>query len=198
MEKLTRKKAEKLMETEGEARGENIKVDWEVVRKKYGEEGLKKVEKRMAELGYPLKLGEIRTMDFYPLGLELLSMLVIKEVFEMSEKDLEEMGALAVTFSIFIKLFLRYFTSISLVANQIPAMFRKHYTVGEMEITEINEEENYLVAQVRDFDIHPVYCSVFKGYFSKVMKFVKGKDMKIKETKCSCQGDSHHEFFITW
>ena len=43
------------MKVKGEVRGAGLKVDWEFILREKGEEGLKRVEDRMAELGFPLK-----------------------------------------------------------------------------------------------------------------------------------------------
>ena len=110
-EKITRETVKKLMAIPGEARGVTLKVDWEFILRKEGKEGLEKLERKMAELGYPLKFEEIKTMDFYPIGLDALSMTVIGEVFNYDKQKFIEIGETALKFSIFLKVFLKYFVS---------------------------------------------------------------------------------------
>ena len=43
------------MKIRGEIRGSSLRVDWDFIIEAKGEEGLKRVEDRMAELGFPLK-----------------------------------------------------------------------------------------------------------------------------------------------
>ena len=59
-QKLTKELAKELIKIKGEARGETLKVDWEYVLQKEGEKGLKRLETKMAELGFPIKYKEIR------------------------------------------------------------------------------------------------------------------------------------------
>jgi len=195
---LTKQEAENLMKVEGEARGVALKDDLDFILEKKGEEGLKKVEAKMAELGYPLKYKEIRSMDFYPMGLANLFLLAIKEVFNFEEKDLEEWGSSIVKFSIFTKIFMKYFGSLKLIAEQAPKIWRKHYTIGDLEMSEFSKEKRYVVLRLKNFKVHPIHCSILKGMFSKITEMVVKSPVVCKETKCMFQGDKHHELLLTW
>ena len=82
MEEILNKKiAQKLMQMKGELRGLAIKDDAEFILKNQGKEGLEKLERKLAEVGVPIKYGEIRSTDFYPIGLEPLTLLAIKKLF---------------------------------------------------------------------------------------------------------------------
>ncbi len=193
---LNKERVEEMMKVEGEARGVTIKTDWSFIKDEFGDEGLEKIEKRMAELGHPLKYEGIRTMSFYPLGLDLLSILVIGESFDFEEKDFVDMGRKAFRFSIFLKLFLRYFTSLKKMSEQAPKMFKKHYSIGSLEMKEI--EEKKAVVTLKDFDVHKVYCLTLKGYLTEVTSMVVNKEIRCEEVACTHEGDSHHEFVLTW
>ena len=195
---LTKQEAENLMEIRGEVRGMTFKGDLDFVLEDKGKEGLKKVEAKMAELGFPLKYKEIRPMDFYPMGLSPISLLTIKEVFNFNKKDLERWGASVVKFSLFMKIFMKYFGSLKLIAGQISMIWRKHYTIGELEMPEFSEEKRYAILRLRDFKIHPTYCSIYIGYFSKTAEMVVKSPVTCQETKCMFQGDKYHEFLLTW
>jgi len=195
---LTKKEAEKLMKIEGEARGVAIRDDLNFVLEYKGKEALKKVEDKMAELGYPLKHKEIKPMDFYPIGLSIASVLIIKELFNFKEEDFKKWGASVVKFSIFMKIFMKYFGSFKLIAEQIPSMWRRHYTIGSLEMPKFSKEKRYVILRLRDYKIISSQCSVFKGYFSKVCEMVIKSSVTCKETKCMFKGDKYHEFLLTW
>ena len=196
--KLTKELAQKLTEIKGEARGMTIKVDWEFVFRKEGKKGLKKLEDKMAELGYPIKYKEIEPMDFYPIGIDAISMLVIKELFNYDDKELEEMGSSVVKFSLFLKIFMRYFGSLRLIARQIPEMWRKHYSIGDLTMPEFSEEKRYVVLRLENFHVHPIYCNTLKGYFIKVTEMVMKATVTCEENKCTFKGDKYHEFLLKW
>lgn len=195
---LTKKEAENLMKIKGEVRGMTFKVDYEFILEEKGEEGLKKVEDRMAVLGYPLKYQEIKTMDFYPIGLSAIFLIVIKEVFNFNEQDLERWGRSVVKFSLIMKIFMKYFVSLELIAKQIPTIFRKHYTIGELKMPEYSEEKKYVILKLRNFQLTPIHCSIYKGYFAKTAEMVVKTPVTCKERKCMFRGDEYHEFLLTW
>lgn len=198
MQKLTKKLAQKLLKVGGESRGVTIKTDWEFVLREKGEESLRKLEKKMAEVGCPLKYEEIKAMDFYPLGYDAVSILAIKEILDLDEKGVERLGRAAVKFSLLLKIFMRYFASVQLLAKQAPEMWRKHYTVGDLEVAEVNEKERYAVLRLKNFLVHPTLCLSFKGYFSKILEMATNAPAICEETSCAFRGDNYHEFLIKW
>lgn len=197
-EKLTKELAKKIMATKGEARGITIKSDWEVILKEKGQAALKKLEAKMAELGYPLKYREIKTMDFYPIGLDAISTLAIKEVFGLTDKEAEEIGAKAVKFSLFLKIIMKYFFSPRLLVKEAPKMWRKHYTVGDLAVSKFNQKERYAVITLKNLAIHPSFCTALKGYFARIVQMTVGMPAACQETKCVFRGDSYHQFLIKW
>jgi hypothetical protein len=196
--KLTKELAKKLMEIEGEARGVTLKVDWEIILKEKGEEGLRRLEEKMAEVGCPLKYKEIREMDFYPIGYDAISMLAIKELFGLSEKDLEILGTKAVKFSIFLRIFMKYSFSRNLLIQEAPKMWRRHYTIGDLEVLKFDEKEKLVILRLKNFSIHPIFCAPLRGYFSKVVEIIVGKPTTCQETSCPFRDDNYHEFSIKW
>jgi hypothetical protein len=119
-------------------------------------------------------------------------------MFDFHEKEIEQFGAFVVNFSLFLKIFMKYFGSISLLAKQGVNMWREHFTVGDLEISEFSEEKKDIVVRLKNFQIHPVYCTIFKGYFSKIVQMTINKPTICQETKCSFRGDQYHEFLVTW
>lgn len=195
---LTKERVEQLMDVEGEARGVALKDDLDFVLEEKGEQGLKKVEAKMKELGYPLKYKEIRSMDFYPMGLANLLLLVIQEAFNFNEQDLERWGGAIVKFSIFTKIFLKYFGSLKLIAREAPKIWVKHYTIGELEMPDFSEEKKYVILRIKNFKTHPIHCPLLKGMFSKITQMVVKSPASCKETKCMFKGDEFHELLLTW
>lgn len=197
-EKITKELVQKLMETKGECRGENIRVDWEYILNREGQKGLEEIEKKMEEVGYPLKYKDIKPMDYYPIGLDAISMLVIKEVFKFDDKDVEEMGASAMKFSMLIKVFFRYFGSLQMIASEIPRMWPKHYTLGILEMPDFSNEKKYIIVKLKNFHVHPIFCTAFKGSYRKVAELIVNSPAIIEETKCSFRGDEYEEYYVRW
>ena len=199
-QELTKEIAKKLMEIKGKARGVVFKTDIEYILGEKGEEGIKKLEDELGKLGYPIKFKEIKTMEFYPVGLRAISLLVIKKVFNFDDEKIEEMGFFATKKSLIIKLFIRYFLSLQRVFfKESPKMWRKHYTIGELAPVELNEEKKYAILRLKDFNLHPIYCIYLGGYISGLIQLmVKNPKIICEETKCTFKGDEYHEYLIKW
>jgi hypothetical protein len=199
-QELTKETVKELMEIKGEVKGVTLKTDADHVLKEKGEEGLKRLEIELESLGCQIKYREIKTMAFYPVGLRAISLLAIKKVFSYDDKKIEEMGFLATKRSLIVKLFVRYFLNLQRVfSKEAPRLWKKHYTIGELIPVELNEEKNYAILRLKEFNIHPILCLYLGGYFCGITQMiVKARQINFKETKCSFRGDDCHEFLITW
>jgi hypothetical protein len=195
---LTKEKVKKLMEIKGEIRGNGLKEDADFILESKGEKGLEELEARMVELGCPVKYREILPMNFYPIALDVISLIVIKEMLNLNDKEVEKMGASAVKFSLFMKVIMKYFVSLKSFANQVSNMWRRYYTTGNLEMPEFSEESKYMVLRLKNFKIHPIYCNIQRGYFSKIAEMLVKSSVTAKETKCVFRGDEYTEFLLTW
>lgn len=195
---INKQEADRLMRIKGESRGVNIKIDLDYILEKRGNQGILMVEKKMKELGYPLESKEIDQMDFYPLGMEAITLLCIRDVLNLNDQGIEEMGRKLVKFSIFMKILIKYFGSLKLVAKEVPRAWKQYYTIGALEMPEYSNEKRFAILRQKGFKVHPIYCLIHKGYFLKISQMVVGRPGKCEETKCVFKGDSYNEFLITW
>ena len=197
---ISKETIDQLMQIKGEVRGVVLKTDEEYILKEKGKEGIMQLEKKLEELGRPIKYDQIKTMSFYPVGLRVLSLLTIKEVFNFGDEDIRKMGTFATKKSLIIRLFLKYFISMRrVVMKESPKMWRKHWTVGKLVPVELDEKQKYAVIRVEEFNLHPVYCTYLEGYFIGIVQMlVKSSKIDSQETKCALKGDPYHEFSIKW
>ena len=73
---ITKEIIKEVMAVKGEVRGIVFKTDADFVLKEKGKESLKAVEEELARIGYPINYQKLKTMNFYPLGVRVLSLLV--------------------------------------------------------------------------------------------------------------------------
>ncbi len=197
MEKIiSKEELEELMKVKGEVRGMPLKNEAEFIVKEEGEEGLKKLEDTMASLGYPMKYRAIRGMDFYPLGLLSINLLAIKRLFNYDDEKFQAMGRFEAKLSLIIRLFLKYFVSLDKTLREIPKMWKRYYTVGNLTIVEYNEKEKYLIVRIEGLPFHPLYCQINKGFGASIIQMVVGGDVTCEEIKCVHKGDEYHEFLF--
>lgn len=188
------------MEVKGETRGVTLTIDRDYILKNKGEEGLKKVEEELGELGYPIKYKEIETFGYYPVGLRALSLLAIKKVFDFDDKKIEEIGFFGTRVSLVAKFFIKYISSVPKVfLREGQKIWRKHWTIGRLVPIEFNKEKKYAVLQLKDFNLHPIYCIFLRGYMSGLFSLIiKSPQITCQERKCPFKGDEYHEYLIKW
>lgn len=197
--KLTKELADELMKIKGETRGFNLEHDTRWILKNWGEEGLKKVERKLKRVGYPIEYKKLKIMDFYPAGLRAISLLAIKEVFNLDKEGVRNVCAFHPKISLVMKLFAKYFYSIPVVMDQGPNIWKKYWTVGELVSVDYNKEKKHAIFRIKEFDLHPTFCNCMEGYFKGAAVLVlRNREITCEETKCTFRGDEYHEFLLKW
>lgn len=197
-EKITSQKAEQIMDINEEARGVTIKAKMEYILDKKGREGLEKIEKRLEELGFPLKYEEVNPMKFYPVGYESLVLLLSREVFGLSDEEIRGMGFFVSRTNLLIRMFMKYLSSVDLMASSANRMWKKYYTVGEISDIEFDEDKGYAILRIKDYNLPPLHCIFLSGYFISIIQLMVKKNVTCEEKKCVHRGDEYHEFFLEW
>lgn len=195
---ISKEEVNKLMSLKGEVRGAGMKGYAEFILKEEDEEGLERLEKTMMKLGYPIKYRKMRAMKFFPIGLEALTLLAIKRLFNYDGEKLEEMGGLSLKGSIITRLFMKYFTSPQRITKEAINIWRKGVTVGDLKVVEYNKDKKYSIIRLENFRLHPLHCHVVRGYLSSAFKMIFKGEAQVEESKCIYRGDDYHEFLIKW
>ena len=106
---MTKEELDKIMQIKGNVRGAIFQTHAVYIRLKKGDEGVKMVEEKLKELGHPLKFEEVKPLDWYPEAISILIMVVIKEIFNWTDKDIFEMGNMAPKSSFIVRLVIKHF-----------------------------------------------------------------------------------------
>ncbi len=198
MFELNKKIADDVMSFKGEVRGVVFKTDEKFITIKGGEGKIKEIEDEIKSLGYSIDYSNINAMNFYPIGLRILSLLAISKIFKMEEKDVKEMGSFAPKFSLLIKFFIQYFVSIKKTFLQVSRMWEKHYTKGKITPIKINEKEKRAFIKLEGLDIHPVFYIYLAGYFSRIAETIVKSPVQVEETEDSFENEKYHIFSLKW
>ena len=194
-----KEEVEKIVQNKGNVRGEVFRTDATFIQKKKGEEGLMAVEKEMAELGYPVIFKEIKAGGWYPESLSVLTILVAKDLFNWTEKDIFEMGNSVPKYSFIVKTLMGYFLSFKRFMAEVPKYWKKHFDFGELEVAKFDEEKKYVILREKGYKFHPLMCLYHAGYYQEITKYIiKSEKITIEETKCMFKGDPYHEYVIRW
>ncbi len=198
-EETLQETADRLKNFKGNVKGEVFRTHADYIRHKEGEDGVKRVEEKMKELGAPIKLREVKPFEWISEGMSSLTIIAAKETFKWSDEEVFEMGRFAPRFSFIIKVLIQYITSAEAVIKNISKYWNKHYDFGSMEVVEFNKEEKKVILRERGVDTHPTICIYHAGYFKGLSELaVKSKNISIKETACVHENSDYNEFVIKW
>ncbi|MCD6233108.1 hypothetical protein J7J81_01850 [bacterium] len=191
--------ADRVMRSPCKVIGAVFETHAKYIESREGKEGVRKVEEKMADLGYPLKFREMEHFKYYPVGLSDLVIITAKEIFNWKEKDVFEMGNNAPRFSFIVKMLMKTFLSVKKVFDESPKYWRKQFTMGVLENYKIDMKQKYLILHLKHEVTHPLICVFLAGYFLRIGQYViKSDKITIKETKCMFRGDPYHEYLIRW
>lgn len=196
---LLKKEADELLKKGGMTRGEGYLMAL-FVKKRYGEEGLKKLEEKLSELlEQSFKFSKGRPKEWYLESRDVLVMLSAKYLFDWQDADLFELGEFHALHSFTMRVLMRYFVSLERIFKDSPKYWQKHFDFSELEAAELNEEKKYFVLRIKGYKFHPVTCKFYAGYFYAISQCaVSSENISIEEIKCVFKGDAFDEFLVKW
>lgn len=196
---ITRKEFGEIIKIDGKVRGSALKTDAAYIMSHKGEQGLQKIEEEFRRLGYPIEYRKFKDTGWYPLCLRILSLLIIKDTFKWSDEDLKIMGDTAPKYSFIVKFFMKFTGPPKEGMNSMPKYWKMHYTIGDIDTVEINEQKRFMKIRLKDFKTHPLLCRYLEGYFRRLLQFnFLEEKVDIEETKCMFRGDPYHEYKLYW
>ncbi len=198
-QKVEKETARNLMIIPGNVRGTVILADAEYIRQKLGNQGLKLTEKRLRELGCPFLFDEIKPMEYYPEAFSVLVILLARELLDLDDEGVFEMGKSGLKHSFFVRILTKYFLSAKRCFEESPTYWKKHFDFGTVETVKFDEQKRSAVFRVKGYKFHPIMCIYHEGYFQQIAQMAIGKkDVTIEETKCVFKGEPYHEYIIRW
>lgn len=181
----------------GRVKGTVFQSDASYIFRHFGQEGLLKVENKINEWGQSIKYDSVKAMEAYPAGLRVLSLLAVKEVFNLSDEQIFDMGVEGPKHSFIIKMLLKFFVSLEKIFKAAPLVWRRHWDIGEIELVEINEAGKRVVINLKGIDLDQVFCIYEAGYFAGILRLAK-PGATATETECVFKGGKVHQYTLTW
>lgn len=197
---IKQKEIDKMMKLKGNVKGIILKGHFDYIRDLKGEKGVKTIEKRMEELGYPINPEKINPLKWYSQALSCLIILSSAEIFKWDKKDVFKMAYEASKHSFIVKLLMQYFIKIEKTFKMTPIYWRKHFDFSQLQTADFSEKEKYGIIRLKDFHkYHPLICEYHRGYFTKIAEIMLGqRKVNVEHTKCLFKRDPYEEFKITF
>lgn len=197
---ITKDEFKKLTKEKGNVVGVALKNNFEFVLEKKGKEGLKKVERALEKLGFPLKYQELKSFQWLPEKMNLILLLVIRRTFNWNDEMMREMGRWTARASIITRIMMKYFVSFDRVSKEVSKYWRKYHTFGSLEPEALNEKEKYAILVLTGYNfVDPSHCRYMEGYFYQIASYIfPEENLKVEEIECILSDGKTHRFKITW
>ena len=195
---FSQQEKEGMEKVEGQVRGLALKSELGFIFREEGRDGLHKIEQALAEAGHPLKYREIQSGTFYPLKIWGYLLLAIRNIFHYDDAKFVRIGEFDVKLSRLITIFVQHFITVDRAFKEAERMWDKYFTVGKLEVKELNKDQKYLRVVLEDFYLHPLHCLIFAGHFTGALKMIFKGGGTCEEVKCMYRGDKYHEFILRW
>lgn len=189
-----------LMKKKGNTKGSELITFARYIEEKYGKDGVKAIETKLRELGYPFKFDDVKALgEWYPEALNVSAILIARDLFKWTKSDFFKFGYDSPKYSFLVKVLIKYFVTLKTFESESRTYWSKFMDFGELEWAEINEAKKYVVLRLKGYDMHPDMCEYYRGFFLKMSEnVVKGENVKVEETRCIYKGDPYHELLVTW
>jgi len=199
MIKISEKDKEYIEKTGGYFAARGIHDHLNVLRKKFGEDAPQKIANKMLELGYKEDFLKIKETEKIPTSHYMAFLLVEKQLFELDDEGVREMGRGSAKISFLLRFASRLLISPEILQKNANNAWQKYYKQGgELKVVEMDKVNKRMVGELYNFIGHPVHCTYLEGYFSEILFFVIGKKGECYEEKCVFKGDDFHRFVVTW
>jgi hypothetical protein len=194
---LDKEGLKEIHEINGRVKGVGFQTDALFITKNWGQEALEKIKTELKNLGYPVDYEKVKAMEWYPLGLRYISLLVVKELLNLDDEQIKTMGNTAPKFSFIVKMMIKFFVSVESTFAQAANMWAKHFSAGKV-ISDFHEKEKYCILYVYDVVIHPIFCKYLEGYFKRIAQYILGPDVECEELPDQRQKGRQYVFRISW
>ncbi|MFH1450998.1 MAG: hypothetical protein ABIF89_00075 [bacterium] len=195
---MDKKELQEFLKIKGEIRGVTFETDVKYVVSKWGDEGLERLMKRAKEMGIDLPYKSAETMNWYPLGLRTVSLLLIKDEFNLDDEQIKDMGRMAPHFSFIAKFLFSLFLPLKIFTKDVPRFWKEHYTVGKMVVMESNEEKKIIIVNLEDVELPPVLFTYLNGYLESVCNFFYSNCICTATQSSKSKAENIYQYVFKW
>ena len=177
--KLTKQEAARIMKIKGNVNGAIFSSYYKYIVAKKGENAVKAIEKRLGEVGCPIKLKDYSFSGMYPVANSCLLGLATLEYFDWDESKAFEIGYEAPMYSVVTKILMKY-VSIERIITDSPKYWYRFFDFGELKCTKYDINKGYAILRLEGFKkFHPIVYSYIVGYMKRISEF-GNKSQKVK------------------
>ncbi len=181
---------------EGNCKGTIYRGNIDYVKRRFGEDGLKKLIQAMNAKGHRYDFANLKPGAWYPLDARLEFLRTTVEMWDLDDTEVRKLGRSGMKLSTIAQLYLKIAGSPKKIFEIAPKMWNQNYDTGRLEAELNGGSGSYF--RIYDFEGDPLLCTYLMGYYEEVMANAKMPETVIVETKCVFKGDDLHEYKFTW
>ncbi len=189
-----------VLNIKGKVRTFDFLSNLKFIKKKKGEEGIKKVKDFFRKLGFSLI--EEERKDIFPLSFRFLLFYFLKNSLGFKKEEIEEMGRYSVKKAFLLKFFSRFFSSpAKFFLEKVPILWKKYVSIGELFPEKFDSANRKATLLLKGIDIpskelNELGIAYLQGVFRGWVEVVTGSE------EVSCQGkkvsNEKYKFTIEW
>ncbi|MBD3207935.1 MAG: hypothetical protein GF370_00590 [Candidatus Nealsonbacteria bacterium] len=195
---ITKQESKEIAQIKGKIRGVGIKNIADFVLKEEGEDGLALLQSAITQVGFPVEYKSMRDIGFYPLRLLHVTLIAIKKLFDWPDEQFQEMGIFQVKTSMIIRLFSKYLLSLEKAAQEVQTMWDTYFTVGSLEIIELDKEKKQGKLRLEDFPLHPLHAQFLCGYFPTILQMIVKSEVNCRQVPALEDQEGVFYFVLEW
>jgi hypothetical protein len=169
------------------------------LKEKEGDFAIERMEKKLEEMGCPLKFKEINSFKWYKDPFCSVFMISFADEFGWGEEEIFNLGRFSPQYSMVIKIALRHILSLKKAFDYAPNLWRRNVDYGILYPHEFNEKGKYMIFRLKEYALHPLVCIYIRGCLTSLFEQIGGKEkIKVEEKSCVFNGADYHEYEIRW
>ena len=196
---FTEEEIKELLKMPGNIRGAALATDYKYIKIVRSKEDLKLLEKNFKKYSH-YEYKKIKFFTWYPAGIRIMSLLLIKKLFNFTKEDTIKMGEEAVKYSFILKIFTKFFPNPTIGYKMSPKFFSKYFDFGKVVNPEIDLKKRYFISYLYNFKANQIIYYHIGGFMMGMgeLAIKNSKNFTLEEENYIFKGKPCHRFIIRW
>ncbi len=196
---ITEEDKKYIQSTNGIFSTRGIRDTLKVVEQEFGEDVVNEITEKMENLGFAINSSIRGEKEGVDASFFVMLVLVIKKHLNLNDEELQKIAINAAKLSFLLRFASKLMISVNVLFDNADMAWKKYYIKGgQLFPLKLDQENNYMLLEVRDFIGHPTHCCYLEGYIQQIVHFVTRKDTTCKEEECIFKGGSVHRYRVSW
>lgn len=188
-----------MKEKEAQCRGDIFTTNLKYIKKKYGQDGIGKLQKELKKRGSKLVLKDLKDLDWYPMEERIIFLeSVYDSLLKPQGRKLYDFAYDAPRNRGMLKLFVRVRYSPHELADKASSIWSDYYTVGKISMVEKREYGATLHLKEFYFEPYELMIEYMTGYFQSFFELTGAKEPKLEILRMEDEEKPYFKIEANW